>query len=137
MVKQVEFTLPAFDRGMHLITNIVKDAVKDILPEAGLLHLFVKHTSAALTLNENADPSVRYDMENFMSNLVPDGWGGFTHTDEGPDDMPSHIKSSMFGSSITIPVTAGRLNLGIWQGIYLYEFRNYRKRRTIVATVIY
>ncbi len=135
-IYQKTINLPAFDRGMHLITNKIYNEIKDILPDTGLLHLFIKHTSASLTLNENADPSVQYDMNNFINNLIPDNTPYFTHTAEGPDDMPSHIKSSLFGNSLIIPITNGRLNLGTWQGIYLYEFRDYRKPRTIVATII-
>jgi len=137
MIKQKVFTLPPFSQGMHLITDIVLNEIESILPESGLLHLFIKHTSAAITLNENADPSVRSDMENFINQLVPENVPYFEHTSEGPDDMPSHIKSSLIGTSLIIPITNKRLNLGTWQGIYLYEFRKYKKPRKIVATIIY
>ncbi len=138
MIAQKTIVLPPFSQGMHLITDLIYNEIREILPEGnGLLHLFIKHTSAALTLNENADPSVRTDMENFIDELIPENIPYFTHTAEGPDDMPSHIKSSLFGASLIIPVTGGRLNLGTWQGIYLYEFRRYNKSRKIVATIIY
>ena len=135
MVSQVEFSLKAKSRGFHLITNeIVKNL--PLLPEYGLLNLFIKHTSAALTINENADPDVRYDMENIFNHLVKERERYYTHTMEGDDDMPAHAKSTIAGVSLTIPITNGRLNLGTWQGIYLCEFRNYRGSRKIVATVI-
>jgi len=134
MIAQKEIQLPAFSRGMHLITDIISNNLPD-LPEYGILHIFIKHTSASLTINENADPSVRVDFQNFIDKFAPDNTPYFTHTDEGADDMPSHIKHSFIGSSLSIPITNGRLNLGIWQGIYLLEFRNYRKSRTIVLTV--
>ncbi|MFC2151686.1 secondary thiamine-phosphate synthase enzyme YjbQ, partial [Bacteroidota bacterium] len=133
MIEQHEITLPAFTRGYHIITNqILKEINK--LPEKGLVNIFIKHTSAALTINENADPSVTVDFERFMNHLVPDGDNLFSHTMEGPDDMAAHIKSSTFGQSLTIPITNHRLNLGIWQGIYLCEFRNHGGNRKIVIT---
>jgi secondary thiamine-phosphate synthase enzyme len=134
MIKQININLPAYSRGMHLITNIINKNLPE-LPEYGLLHIFIKHTSAALTINENADPSVRVDFQNFIDKFAPDNTSYFTHTDEGPDDMPSHIKHSFIGSSITIPITNKKLNLGIWQGIYLLEFRNYKKSRNIIMTI--
>ena len=100
-----------------------------------MLNIFIKHTSAGLTLNENADPSVRVDFEGFMNKLIPENDPVYTHTMEGPDDMPAHLKSSLLGNSITIPITNGRLNLGTWQGIYLCEFRNYGGSRNIVLSV--
>ncbi|MCB0521159.1 MAG: YjbQ family protein [Lewinellaceae bacterium] len=134
MTKQIEFSLPAFPRGFHLITQ---DVLKQIvpLPETGILHLFIKHTSAGLAINENADPSVRVDFETAFNRLSPENAPYLTHTAEGPDDMPAHIKSVLTGASVTIPVSRGRLNLGTWQGIYLCEFRNYGGRRNLVATV--
>ena len=105
------------------------------LPEKGILHLFIKHTSAGLTINENADPSVRTDFETIFNRLVPEYQSGLVHTYEGPDDMPSHIKSTLTGESVHIPVTGGRLNLGTWQGIYLCEFRNHGGSRKLVATI--
>lgn len=106
------------------------------LPESGLLNLFVKHTSCALSINENADPDVRGDMNRILDRLVPENQPYYNHTLEGADDMPAHAKSSLFGVSLTIPITRGRLNLGTWQGIYLCEFRGYGGPRRIVATVI-
>ncbi len=136
MIEQVEFTLKPRTRGFHLITQEVAAHLPE-LPEKGLLHLFVKHTSCALSVNENYDPSVRSDMERIYNNLVKENQAYYTHTDEGPDDMPSHAKCSLTGVSLTIPITGGRMNLGTWQGIYLCEFRDYGGARKVVATVIY
>lgn len=134
MIKQTEFTLPPFSRGFHLITSrILKEL--PVLPDTGLLNLFVKHTSCALAINENADPSVRGDLEHIYDRLVPESDPAYVHTLEGADDMPSHAKCIMTGVSLTIPITDGRLNLGTWQGIYLCEFRDYGGARKIVATV--
>lgn len=135
MTEQVEFTLKPRRRGFHLITEEVKSHLPE-LPEKGLLNLFVKHTSCALSINENYDPSVRSDMEQIYNRLVKENEPYYIHTEEGADDMPSHAKSSLTGVSVTIPVTGGRLNLGTWQGIYLCEFRDYGGPRRIVATVI-
>ena len=107
------------------------------LSDAGLLNLFIQHTSAALTINENADPSVRTDFESAVNRIVPEGASYYTHTLEGNDDMPAHVKSSLFGPSLTIPVRDGRLALGTWQGIYLCEFRDYGGDRRILATLYY
>ena len=134
MVTQIEFTLGNKSRGFHLVTSEVLRHLDD-LPETGLLHLFIKHTSAALSLNENADPSVRYDFEQIMNHIVPEDEPYYTHTLEGSDDMPAHVKSSLIGPSITIPIKNHRLNLGTWQGIYLCEFRNYGGARRLVATI--
>ena len=134
MVKQVEIVLPNFKRGYHLITSQIIQAIGE-LPKTGLLNVFIKHTSAGLTINENADPSVRADFETFMNDLVSEDYPKFTHTLEGSDDMPAHLKSSLIGQSVTIPITNGKLNLGTWQGIYLCEFRNYGGRRKLVITV--
>ena len=134
MITQKFITLPAFERGMHLVTDIISEQLDD-LPEVGMLSIFIKHTSASITLNENADPSVRVDFNNFINKLIPDNTNYFTHIDEGLDDMPSHIKHSMFGSSVTIPISGYKMNLGIWQGIYLCEFRDYSKPRNIVITI--
>ena len=131
---QKEITLPALPRGIHNITGAVRDFLNGHT-ESGLLHVFLRHTSAALTVNENADPSVLRDMDDFLDSLAPDS-KRYLHDDEGPDDMPAHIKSSVFGCSLTLPVTKGRLNLGTWQGIYLCEFRNRAGRRTIVLTLL-
>lgn len=135
MVEQNEFVLNAFPRGVHLITAEVLRRLPP-LPDRGLLNLLIKHTSAALALNENADPDVRHDLNMIFDRLVPEGAPYYRHTDEGSDDMPSHAKSVIVGPSLNIPVTGGRLNLGTWQGIYLCEFRDYGGPRRIVATVI-
>ncbi len=136
MVLQKEFSLPPYPRGYHLITNEVGRQLPEGLPSRGILHLFIKHTSAALTVNENADPDVRTDFESIFNHIVPENMPFLTHTIEGPDDMPAHIKAAMIGSSVSIPITNGRLNLGTWQGIYLCEFRNNGGSRRLVATVI-
>jgi secondary thiamine-phosphate synthase enzyme len=135
MVHQVEITLSEFKRGFHLITRIIEQHLPE-LPEKGLLHILLKHTSAALALNENADPSVRKDFEAIFNRLVPENQSYYTHTLEGPDDMPAHVKSTVVGQSITIPITSKRLNLGTWQGIYLCEFRNYGGPRSLVITIM-
>ena len=134
MIEQKEITLPSYGRGYHIISNLITKEI-DKLPEKGLLNIFIKHTSAALTINENADPSVTIDFERFMNHLIPDGNNLFTHTMEGPDDMAAHIKSSTFGQSLTIPISNHRLNLGTWQGIYLCEFRNHGGNRKLVITI--
>ena len=135
MIEQVEFSLKPRPRGFHLVTQEVVSHLP-ALPEKGLLHLFVKHTSCALSVNENYDPSVRSDMERIYNNLVKENQAYYTHVDEGADDMPSHAKCSLTGVSLSIPITGGRLNLGTWQGIYLCEFRDYGGARKIVATII-
>ena len=135
MITQTEFSLRPFPRGIHLVTGAVLEKLPS-LPSKGLLHLLIKHTSAALALNENADPDMPRDLNAIFDRLVPENAPFYLHTDEGPDDMPSHAKSVIVGSSLTLPVTGGRLNLGTWQGIYLCEFRDYGGPRRIVATVI-
>ncbi len=135
MVEQKEIVLPSFPRGFHLITKHIEKELPD-LPEAGILVLLLKHTSAAITLNENADPSVRRDFESFISRLVPESQPYYMHTLEGQEDMPAHIKSSLFGTTLSIPISGGRMNLGTWQGIYLCEFRNRGGRRRIVMSVV-
>ncbi len=134
MVWQKEIILNPYLRGYHLITREIISNLP-ILPESGLLNIFIKHTSAGITLNENADPTVRYDFERFMNFLVPENHPLYEHTDEGPDDMPAHLKASLVGQSLTMPITNHRLNLGTWQGIYLCEFRNYGGSRKLVLTV--
>ena len=135
MIQQTTFSLSAKRRGCHLITREVVEHLPQPLPQAGLLNLFVQHTSCALTINENADPDVRTDLSQIMDRLVREREPYYDHTMEGPDDMPAHAKSSLFGVSLTIPITDGRLALGTWQGIYLCEFRNHGGNRRIVATV--
>ena len=135
MIQQVEFALSAKHRGCHLVTREIIDRLPKPLPKAGLLNLFVKHTSCALSINENADPDVRSDMEKIMNHIVRENEPYYNHVLEGADDMPAHAKSSLFGVSLSIPITDGRLNLGTWQGIYLCEFRDYGGTRRIVATI--
>lgn len=134
MVLQKEFVLRAYARGYHIITRDVLQQLPD-LPHTGILHLFIKHTSAGLTINENADPSVRIDFESIFNKIVPENMPFLKHTLEGPDDMPAHIKAALVGSSVTIPISNGQLNLGTWQGIYLCEFRNHGGSRRLVATI--
>jgi secondary thiamine-phosphate synthase enzyme len=126
--------LPPYPRGFHLITRRVEEAAGE-LPDAGLMHVLIQHTSAGLTLNENADPSVRDDFETFLNHLVPENHPLYSHILEGADDMPAHLKASLVGHSVQIPITNGRLNLGTWQGIYLCEFRNHGGARRLVITI--
>ena len=134
MTQQFEFSLPAYRRGFHLITDQVVRQIGP-LPQTGILHLFIKHTSAGLAINENADSSVLVDFESVFNRLAPENAPYLTHTIEGPDDMPAHIKSALVGSSVSIPISEGQLNFGTWQGIYLCEFRNNGGSRKLVATV--
>ena len=134
MWKQVEFDLQSRKRGFHLITGEVLRNLPP-LPKVGLLHLFIKHTSAGLSINENADPDVRVDMESIFNHLIKEREPYYQHTLEGDDDMPAHAKSSIIGTTVTVPITNGKLNLGTWQGIYLCEFRDYGGNRRIVATI--
>jgi secondary thiamine-phosphate synthase enzyme len=134
MIQQVVFSLEAKKRGFHLITEEVLRKLPT-LPQTGLFNLFIQHTSAGLSINENADPDVRTDFESIFNELVPENLPYLVHTLEGPDDMPAHIKSSLVGASIQIPITNGTLNLGTWQGIYLCEFRNQGGSRKVVATI--
>lgn len=134
MWKQVEFELQSRERGFHLVTaEVVKQLPQ--LPQTGLLHLFIKHTSAGLTINENADPDVRDDMADIFNNLIKENMP-YRHYSEGPDDMPAHGKCTLVGNAVTIPITNGRLNLGLWQGIYLCEFRLKGGSREVVATIM-
>ena len=131
---QTTVTLRARSRGFHLITHEVIDAIPELVKfETGLLQVFIQHTSAGLTINENADPDVRVDMETAANQLCPES-SPFIHTYEGPDDMPAHVKASLFGSSVTIPIVQGRLALGTWQGIYLCEHRDHGGGRRLVLT---
>ena len=134
MIKQVEITLPEFPRGFHLIDDFINDHLKE-LPQVGLLNIFCKHSSAGLTINENADPSVLVDFESSFNNIVKEKETYYTHIYEGDDDMPAHIKSSLVGSSVTIPITDFKLNKGIWQGIYLCEFRNSGGNRNLLCSI--
>ena len=135
MTSQVEITLKARPRGCHLVTREIYSQLPP-LPSSGLLHLFVKHTSCGICINENADPDVRHDLSAILDHLVPEDQSFYRHTLEGSDDMPAHAKSALAGVSLTIPITGGRLNLGTWQGIYLCEFRDYGGNRKIVATIL-
>lgn len=132
---QKEIRLRPFRRGFHLITSVVTDALPEIRTiKTGLLHVFIKHTSASLTINENADPTVRADFETHFNQYIPENAPYYQHDYEGPDDMPAHLKASLLGSSVTIPITNGYPNLGTWQGIYLCEHRNHDSGRSIVIT---
>lgn len=137
MIYQKQLRLPAMRRGFHLITDLVLHELPE-LPQvrAGLLHVFIQHTSASLCLNENADPTVRHDFEQFFNRAVPENAPYFRHNSEGPDDMPAHLKAAMLGSSVSIPVASGRLALGTWQGIYLGEHREQGGRRTLMLTLL-
>jgi secondary thiamine-phosphate synthase enzyme len=133
---QKEITLAPKPRGFHLITSEILRLVPELREfRLGIAHVFIQHTSASLGLNENADPTVRRDMESHFNEMVPENAAYYTHTTEGPDDMPAHIKSMVLGSSVTVPITAGRLNTGIWQGIYLCEHRNRAGGRRLVVTL--
>ena len=137
MLFQTEINLPPFPRGYHLIDHLIEKhlaAFSPTLPQCGLLHIFLKHTSAGLTLNENADPTVRYDFETMMNRVAPESHQ-YEHDLEGADDMPAHFKSSLTGASLLIPISGGRLNMGTWQGVYLCEFRNRGGSRQLVLTV--
>lgn len=133
---QKEIHLKPKNRGFHLVSNEIISQIPELSSiNIGLLHLLIKHTSASLTINENADPSVRQDFESYFNRSVPENQAYFQHRDEGDDDMPAHLKSSILGCSLNLPVTNGRLNLGIWQGIYLCEHRNHGGSRTLVLTL--
>lgn len=134
-VFQKQITLSRFSRGFHLITDDILRAFPEIRDiQVGQLHVFIKHTSASLTINENADPTVRLDFESHINKMVPENQSYYKHTYEGADDMPAHIKSSLMGASVQIPITNGELNMGIWQGIYLCEHRNRACGRELVLT---
>ena len=136
-VIQKEIRLQPKSRGFHLITSEIEAELSELKEiSAGILKVFMKHTSAGLTINENADPTVREDFESHINKMVPENMPYYKHTYEGADDMPAHIKSSLMGSSVEIPVTNGRLNLGTWQGIYLGEFRNHGGARKLVLTLM-
>ena len=132
---QSQLKLKPYSRGFHLITDFVIKSIPEIKEiKIGILQIFIKHTSASLTINENADPTVRTDFENHLNKMVPENEPYYTHNYEGSDDMPAHIKTSLMGSNVQIPITNGELNLGIWQGIYLCEHRNYGSSRSLVIT---
>lgn len=134
---QKEITLKPHVRGFHLITRQILEQVPEIKEiNIGWIQLFIKHTSASLTINENADPSVRTDFESHMNEMVPEDAPYYIHTYEGSDDMPAHIKASLMGASVQVPITNGRLNMGIWQGIYLCEHRNHGGSRRLLVTIL-
>ena len=133
---QKTITLAPKSRGFHIITNDVLENIHELKDlKTGILHLFIKHTSASLTINENADPTVRTDFESHFNMLAPENQSYYQHTFEGSDDIPAHLKASLLGSSVSIPITDGRLNLGTWQGIYLCEHRNHGSDRELVLTI--
>lgn len=133
---QKEIQLQAYSRGFHLISDEILRQIPELQSlNIGLMNILIKHTSASLTINENADPDVRLDFESYFSKTVPENEAYYQHVDEGSDDLPAHIKASILGASLTIPITNGRLNLGIWQGIYLCEHRNHAGSRSIVVTI--
>ncbi|KGE71017.1 secondary thiamine-phosphate synthase enzyme YjbQ [Spirochaeta lutea] len=135
-IHQRTITLPPHPRGFHLITRIIQNQMPELSTiQAGLAHIHILHTSASLTLNENADPDVRQDMETIFNHLVPENSRDYIHTMEGSDDMPAHAKASILGSSVTLPITQGRFALGTWQGIYLCEHRNRGGSRSLVITL--
>tara|TARA_B000000441_G_C21443674_1_gene177991 strand:- start:87 stop:506 length:420 start_codon:yes stop_codon:yes gene_type:complete len=136
MWMQKNLCIKSISRGFHIITDQVTDQIPEIKTiKIGILHLFIKHTSASLTINENADKTVRNDFEKHFNEMVPENQSYYQHTYEGPDDMPAHLKASILGSSISIPISNGHLNMGTWQGIYLCEHRNNAFQRKMVATI--
>ena len=136
MWMQKNISIKSISRGFHIITDQVTDQIPEIKTiKIGILHLFIKHNSASLTINENADKAVRNDFEEHFNEMVPENQSYYQHTYEGPDDMPAHLKASILGSSISIPISNGHLNMGTWQGIYLCEHRNNAFQRKMVATI--
>ena len=135
MVFQRTFEIATRGRGSYVITKDIQGYVAEAGVQTGVCHLFVHHTSASLMLCENADPEVRADLERFMARLVPDGDPLFRHRDEGPDDMPAHVRTVLTGTTLTIPVTNGRCALGTWQGVYLWEHRTHGQRRQLTVTL--
>lgn len=133
---QKEIRLSPKRRGFHLVTDEIVRQVPELSQiSVGLMHIFIQHTSASLTINENADPTVREDFESFFNRAVPEDQPYYRHTDEGSDDLPAHIKASLLGTSVSLPIANGRLNTGIWQGIYLCEHRNHGGSRSLVVTL--
>ena len=133
---QRQFNLPPYQRGFHIITSLILERLPEIQEiDVGMLQVFIKHTSASLTINENADPTVREDFESYINRFVPENEPYYKHNYEGSDDMPAHIKASLMGASVQVPVSNGKLNMGIWQGIYLCEHRNYASGRNIVLSL--
>jgi len=136
MIKQEEITLNSMPKGFHNIDYLVENTFGE-LPQTGLLNVFVKHTSAAIMINENADPSVRIDINSLLEKMAPESAPFYKHTFEGPDDMPAHFKTAVFGNSISVPITNHRMNMGVWQSLFFCEFRNYGGSRKIVLTLYY
>ena len=133
---QKEIILPPFNRGYHIITDLIINELHELKQiNIGVIYVFIKHTSASLTINEDADPTVRQDFESHMNKMVPENASYYQHTMEGSDDMPAHLKSSILGSSLVIPISKGTFNLGTWQGIYLCEHRNNGGHRKIIVTI--
>lgn len=135
MIQHFKIQLPPFKRGFHIIDNHILNALPEI-PETAVLQIFIQHTSAAITVNENADSTVRMDFETVFNKLVPEGMSYYKHDMEGDDDMPAHIKAALIGNSVSIPISNGKLNLGTWQGIYLCEFRNHAQGRNLIITIL-
>ncbi|RUO35131.1 hypothetical protein CWE14_00775 [Aliidiomarina soli] len=136
MWQQTDLRLAAKPRGFHLITDAIEKALRAVtMPQTGLLHVFLQHTSASISINENADPSVRTDFEAYINRLAPENEPYYTHVYEGDDDMPAHLKSSLLGCQVSIPIVEGRLGLGTWQGIYLGEHRDHAEGRSLILTV--
>lgn len=134
---QKQITLPEYPRGFHIITELIENQIPELKEiSTGIASIFIQHTSASLCLNENADPTVRKDFESHFNTMVPENAPYYQHTQEGSDDMPAHIKAAMIGFNLTLPITNGRFNLGIWQGIYLCEHRNYGGKRNLIITLI-
>jgi secondary thiamine-phosphate synthase enzyme len=131
---QKTIVLPSYPRGFHIITEHIQNAIE--LPKTGILHVFIQHTSAGLAINENADPTVLEDFESSFNTIVRENEPYYKHTQEGSDDMPAHIKAALVGSSLSIPISDGKLNMGTWQGVYLCEFRNFGGPRSVVLTVV-
>lgn len=133
---QKELRLPAVNRGFHLITDLIESQLPELEEiKIGVAHIFIKHTSASLTINEDADPTVRQDFESHFNHMVPENAAYYRHTSEGPDDMPAHLKAAILGSSVSVPIKNGKFNLGTWQGIYLCEHRNQASKRWLVVTL--
>ncbi len=133
---QKTIRLSPYPRGFHLITRVIEREFPELQQiRIGILHVFIQHTSASLTINENADPTVRQDFESHFNKMVPENAPYYRHNSEGPDDMPAHLKASLLGSSVTVPITDGKFNLGTWQGVYLCEHRDHATRRWLVITL--
>ena len=136
-LRQIDITLGPYARGFHLITHQINNALQQLEEvSSGLCHIFIRHTSASLTINENADSDVRKDFETFFNHLIPESFPKFRHTSEGSDDMPAHLKSSILGPSVLVPVRSGKLHLGTWQGVYLCEHRNYGGSRRLTISLL-